>query len=146
MYFEIALIVALGIASIIDLKTKKIPVQLVVGMLIAGVFRTMLLVYETDNIKGLIFNIILSMIPGLFMLLISFLSKQSIGYGDSLIVLAMSFFLSAEELIGIIMFSMTMAGIVALILIVVAKKKKNYEMAFCPFLILGYGAMVLLRF
>ena len=76
MYFEIALVVALGIASIIDLKTKRIPVQLVVGVLIAGVFRTMLLVYETDNIKGLIFNIILSMIPGLFMLLISFLSKQ----------------------------------------------------------------------
>lgn len=144
MYFEIALICGLGIAAIVDLRTRKIPLQLIVGMIVIGVARVIDVAVNTRDIKDIIFQILIAMIPGLFMLLISYYTRQSIGYGDGLLVLTMGLYINPEMMISVIMLSMALAGVTALILIVFAKKSKNYEMAFCPFLVLGYATTLLL--
>ena len=82
---------------------------------------------------------IIAMLPGMILLIVSMITKQQIGYGDGMIILIMGLYIDIDDILSIVLSSFFVSSIAAIILMTVFKKKKNFEMAFSPFLLIGYG-------
>ena len=129
----IQLIIFLGIISIIDISTKKIPVILLIIMGIAGG------VYIISCDKSVI-NTVISIMPGGILLMMAFFTKEQIGYGDAVVVtLMLGLFVSVDIVCSSLVMGLTIAGIVSVVYIVIKRADRKKQIAFTPFLLLGYG-------
>ncbi len=77
----------------------------------------------------------LGLLPGIFMLILAWGTRESIGYGDGLVILGMGCFYALGEIMGIVMIAITIAGITALGLLVFGHKNRKSEFPFVPFLL-----------
>lgn len=84
------------------------------------------------------------LLPGCVMLLLAWLTRESIGYGDGFVVLCLGCFLDVWEILNICMAALTLSGLAALFLLLVKKKNRKTQMPFVPFLLVGYGMQLLL--
>ena len=89
-------------------------------------------------------RLILGFIPGIIVLFLGLLTKETIGYGDGLVVLALGCYLNIFEIIGLSMLALTLAGLAAVFLIVVYHKGKKELLPFVPFLFVAHLIVVLL--
>ena len=130
---HICLIIILGVICVFDIKRKKIPVYMLIILAAAGIISNFT-VGELDIEKRII-----AMLPGMILLIVSMITKQQIGYGDGMIILIMGLYIDIDDILSIVLSSFLLSSIAAIILMTVFKKKKNFEMAFSPFLLIGYG-------
>lgn len=77
-----------------------------------------------------------SFIPGILMILLSFLTRESIGYGDSILLLLCSVGVGLWNGIFIIMCSFIYSAIFSLTLLIKGKNKKE-TIPFVPFIFLA---------
>ena len=130
---HICLIIILGVICVFDIKRKKIPVYMLIILAAAGIISNFT-VGEFDIEKRII-----AMLTGMILLIVSMITKQQIGYGDGMIILIMGLYIDIDDILSIVLSSFLLSSIAAIILMTVFKKKKNFEMAFSPFLLIGYG-------
>lgn len=130
---HICLIIILGVICVFDIKRKKIPVYMLIILAAAGIISNFT-IGEFDIEKRII-----AMLPGMILLIVSMITKQQIGYGDGMIILIMGLYIDIDDILSIVLSSFLLSSIAAIILMTVFKKKKNFEMAFSPFLLIGYG-------
>ena len=130
---HICLIIILGVICVFDIKRKKIPVYMLIILAAAGIISNFT-VGEFDIEKRII-----AMLPGMILLIVSMITKKQIGYGDGMIILIMGLYIDIDDILSIVLSSFLLSSIAAIILMTVFKKKKNFEMAFSPFLLIGYG-------
>lgn len=130
---HICLIIILGVICVFDIKRKKIPVYMLIILAAAGIISNFT-VGEFDIEKRII-----AMLPGMILLIVSMITKQQIGYGDGMTILIMGLYIDIDDILSIVLSSFLLSSIAAIILMTVFKKKKNFEMAFSPFLLIGYG-------
>lgn len=136
MMFEIIklaiIIFALTVNSISDVKKRRIFLG-IIGILFAGgvLFR----IYDKTLVS---FDTLYCLIPGVLTILLSFVSKGSVGLGDALMILSLGLYMKANEILSVIMVAVTLAGIVALVCVTVLKKGRKYELPFIPFLYIGF--------
>ena len=128
---EIVLGIWLGMQGLIDWRYKVIPVCLSV---LGGVIGMLFCLIERRSIA----DTILSCVPGILALCLSKATKEVMGYGDGITLLAMGLYVSLEELISIAMFAFGIAGFVALILLIIFQKNGSYRIPFLPFLTIAY--------
>ena len=129
---ELILGMWLGILSIFDFRYKEIPLSI---SLLGGGIGVGFCVIEHREIVG----VILSCLPGVLALIFAWLSKEVMGYGDGIILLVLGMYLPISQLISIGLQAFTVAGIVALGLLVLFHKKGNYRLPLVPFFALAYG-------
>lgn len=129
---EVILGVWLGILSIFDLKYKEIPLSF---SLLGGLVGIGFCVMEQRELLGLI----VSCLPGFLVLLFAWISKEVMGYGDGIILIVMGMYLPISRLLAMGLQAFAIAGIVALMLLVLFRKKGNDRLPFIPFLGLAYG-------
>ena len=108
----IQLIILLGIISIIDFSTKKIPVVVLVVMGMVGIA-------SSFYAKQSIISVAVALIPG--------------------IVLMVAAFLTADIVCSTMVMGLTIAGTISVILIASGRAGRKKQIAFTPFLLLGYG-------
>ncbi len=84
-----------------------------------------------------------AMVGGLFLLL-SWATREGIGYGDSLGILALGIYLGLWELIEVLCLSFFILFFVAMLLFL-TKRKRTYGIPFYPFLAAGYLIVLLLE-
>ena len=75
---------------------------------------------------------------------ISALSRGKVGIGDGLLILAMGSLLDVGELLEMLCLALLLCGIYAGFQLCVFKKKRDTEIPFAPFLMLGYLGGILL--
>ena len=129
---EGVLLAFLGLNTVSDIKCKKIIVW---SAWLFGVFGFIygLVTSELTLLQGL-----MALLPGIMFLLISKITKESMGYGDGIIVLVMGIYLSIQNLIGSLVLALIFAALWSIILVVFFKKKKQEEFPFVPFVLLGF--------
>ena len=132
----VALGVGLGISAIQDLCTKKLSSLPILLTGLAGI----VLAAAGGELKD--WHFIFRFIPGFLVLLVAWWTSEGIGYGDAWVILELGCFLPAEETLSVCMAAITIAGFVALFLIVVWHKGKKTQMPFVPFL---FGSYFLLQ-
>lgn len=129
MYIICGLI--LLVQSVWDIKSKRLPLWITgVGAGIGIVLRFLG--------KGFEFSQLLAMIPGVLCLIFARVSKEAMGYGDGLLLCMMGTYLEFSALLSTCLWAFTLAGILALFLLVTKKKKGKQEIPFVPFLFIGF--------
>ena len=113
--------VYLLIEGLRDFRTKEISLWGSLGVGFVG------LLYSI-SVERAWMSIILAEIPGIICLLISFCTRQSVGYGDGIL----------EDLLIICTIAIGFAGLMGLVLLVVFRKSGKYEIPFVPFLFIGW--------
>lgn len=116
----------------LDFKFKEIPLWL---SLVGGGIGVICSIVENRTWTSLL----VACVPGIVCLFFSWMTKEVIGYGDGVIFVVMGTYMSASKLISIGMLAFGLAGIVALILLVVFHKKGKDQIPFIPFLAVAYG-------
>ncbi|WP_306793760.1 prepilin peptidase [Agathobacter rectalis] len=128
----IQLIILLGIISIIDFSTKKIPVVVLIVMGIVGIASSFYAQQSTISVA-------VALIPGIVLMAAAFLTREQIGYGDAAVVTLMGLFVTADIVCSTMVMGFTIAGIISVILIASGRAGRKMQIAFTPFLLLGYG-------
>lgn len=95
--------------------------------------------------KRVIVEILIACLPGVLLLGFSCMTKEVIGYGDGIILTVMGIYLPIRQVLSIGMLAFSLAGVVALFLLVVLRKRGDYRIPFIPFLALAYGIEYLVR-
>lgn len=127
----------LAVMAVIDRRRKEIPV-------IPGIFCLVVLALaQIVNGKGWI-HWVPGLLIGLFLYLVSKVTRGAIGEGDALVYLltgiALGFFRNLELLIC----SLFLASIVSGFLLVFCRVGKKYRVPFVPFTALAYGMVMLI--
>lgn len=135
MILEIQDIVAgffLMINTIMDIKTKKVSmIVILVGMIVGiGIKLKLEMFFQWESLWAII--------PGVVVLGFSFITRQQIGYGDGMTIIMLGLFVTSIQIISICMLAVWFAGIVSIVLLLILHKNKKYEIPFIPFLFVSY--------
>lgn len=131
------LYIYLIICTVSDIKTKKISLKFSLVFLFLGLF--IYLFFIKADIKILLYNLL----SGISVLLVSLFTKGAIGAGDAVILIIMSFYMPSASTLIILFFSLLIASIVSVTLII-KKYSRKYELPFAPFITLGYTIFLLI--
>lgn len=123
-------IIFLIISSYTDIKFLQIRLDLCLIFSITGLF-----IYLFNSDPSSFFIIIFNMLPGGFLLLFSYLSKEKIGYGDGLIIITLGFFKDISFLISVLLYSCILA---CLFFIIIKIRTSIKDIPFSPFITISY--------
>ena len=132
----IGLLGMFGLCSKDDIKYKQVKVFVIS---IFGVLGVLLHVFFGKNSWA---SMLLGFSIGAILYFVSILTNEKIGKGDALIIAVAGIYLGALKTLELLWFSSLLAAIGGLILIVVKKKEKTFEMPFVPFMLLAYILML----
>lgn len=135
---EIVLLAGLGIMSVEDIRKKGIKRLWLIGLGIVG------LIFMIADAEVLCVSFLLRFVPGVVLVLLAWATREQIGMGDALLILVMGWYLNAIELVDVCLLAFFIAGLVALVLLVVIKKSKKFELPMVPFIFAGYVVMLCL--
>ena len=135
---EIVLLAGLGIMSVEDIRKKGIKRLWLIGLGIVG------LIFTIADVEVLCVSFLLRFVPGVVFVLLAWATREQIGMGDALLILVMGWYLNAIELVDVCLLAFFIAGLVALVLLVVIRKSKKFELPMVPFIFAGYVVMLCL--
>lgn len=124
-------IIFLALCSIQDIREKKLSLKL---LIVSGIlFFAMSFIFEKMSARERVCN----MLPGIFALVIAFMTREQIGYGDAACLIIMGNIVSGERLLGAVMGGMILFSIVGAVLMIRKKADRKTTMPFLPFLTAG---------
>lgn len=135
---EIVLLAGLGIMSVEDIRKKGIKRLWLIGLGIVG------LIFTIADAEVLCVSFLLRFVPGVVFVLLAWATREQIGMGDALLILVMGWYLNAIELVDVCLLAFFIAGLVALVLLIVIRKSKKFELPMVPFIFAGYVVMLCL--
>lgn len=138
MWIEIVLFLFLAVCAVFDGFSRQVPLAVVwIGMLTAVCLRICGAMGETGIVEAM-----LSLIPGAGFFLLSFLTRENVGYGDGWTLLMIGLFVGVYRCFLILLAGLMAESAVAVVLMAVGKIKRDREIPFLPFLLLGMGVVV----
>ncbi|MBO5210160.1 MAG: prepilin peptidase [Lachnospiraceae bacterium] len=124
------------ICAVYDVKKKEIPLQGIVLGSIAGIGIDLWQI-TVGNLSFVETG--LAVLPGCFLLLISFLTREKVGYGDGLLLVIIGLFTGFYRCMIILCISLILISISSLALLCMRKVTRNSRLPFVPFMALGMG-------
>lgn len=135
MWIEIILFLFLAVCAVFDSLQKQIPLAVVwLGMLAAVCLRANGFMGENGMVSAA-----LSLIPGAGFFLLSFLTREKVGYGDGWVLLMIGLFSDFSRCFLILLIGLFLESAVAVVLLALKKIQRDKEIPFSPFLLLGMG-------
>lgn len=128
--------------SVLDIRTRTIPFILLVAGIAAGVVISGYRLYlGTVTIWGMLF----ALSPGVFMVAISLLCRQQIGYADGMAVMMLGLLAGSTVvylalIVGLLLSSLWAAGLLA-----THRGTRQSHIPWLPFLTVGYAIVLLIR-
>ncbi len=121
------------ICAIFDIRKKEIPIFVII------LFGCISILFIGISGKRTWADIMYSLAPGGFLLLLSLCTRESIGYGDGMAVLVLGILMGYRGCIVIIIIGFISSAFCALVLLVCGKVKGKSRLPFLPFLAIGLG-------
>lgn len=119
--------ILLAVFGVQDFKTKQLDSR--------GLWGALILAAGLAALKGKLFpEGILGMLLGVFMMAVSRLTKGQLGDGDALILMTTGLLLGLRQNLELFFLALFLASIYSGYLLIVKHQKRNYEIAFVPFL------------
>lgn len=129
------IIFMMAIISVFDIKTRTIPLWGIVCVFVI----TIAYIWKIENIQ--LIDILFSIVPGFFFIFLSFVTRERIGYGDGVIILAIGLVMGLEQCVFVISIAILLSSLFASILLVRRVATKNTQVAFIPFLTVAMGVV-----
>lgn len=137
MWVEVIMWILMGICAVCDVVRKEIPLAVVwLGMIVAVLFRIQGI---TEGQAGWLM-LVFSLLPGVIFWILSFITKEKVGYGDGWMLAMIGLFVGVWECLVILLAGLIMESVMALILLAAKKITGDRKIPFAPFLLLGMGA------
>lgn len=134
---KIILLGLLGWCSLEDVKQKKLTVLYILMFGVGGVF--LHLVAPVCSIYSMLWGMLL----GLMLILVSIVTRGSVGLGDGILLVVTGVYLGGSKNLELFMMGLLLAALWSLGLVIVKKKRGKEQIAFVPFLLISYLLMVL---
>ena len=137
--YKIVLLILLIYSTITDLRERKI---MMIPVYMCFVIVSIELIGVESEEK--LFMTIAGVVPGIFLLLISFMSGEGIGRGDAYLTMAAGLMAGLEEIMWVLLSASVLAGLFALVLTVAKRRSSKeecllkQEFPFVPFILCGY--------
>lgn len=140
MWIELFLFLFLAVCAVFDGLRRQIPLAVVwLGILTAVCLHIAGKMGDTGLLA-----VMLSLVPGAGFFLLSFLTGEKIGYGDGWVLLMIGLFLGIYRCFLVLLLGLVVESAVMILLLAIGKIKKDSEIPFSPFLLLGMGVAVCL--
>lgn len=133
----ICLGILLGMA-VMDILSRKIPVEILILANISA------LIYQVGTGKEDVVIIIGGIAVGCIFMLISKITGESLGYGDSLGILGLGIYLGFWKVLEVLSGAFFMAALAAVLVLVRKKMSRKCAMPFYPFLAASYTMWVVM--
>ncbi|MDE7283697.1 MAG: prepilin peptidase [Lachnospiraceae bacterium] len=128
--------VLLFICSLFDIRKKELPLMILIAGFLAALGIEMWCIWKgLETVAG----IAESLLPGIFFLLLSFCTREKVGYGDGLLLIILGLFLGFYRCFLVLCFGLIFSSVFALILLLFCKAGKNSRLPLVPFLTIGMG-------
>lgn len=122
----------LGVTAYRDWKEQNVYLYMPVLAGIAGVL--LHLFYQENTITDMLLGVSI----GGIVVLIAWISKESVGMGDGMMLMVSGVFLGAWGNLQLILTALLLVGGTALFFVVIKRKGRDYRVPFLPFLLLAY--------
>ena len=132
MFIEIIIAMVLLVLSVMDIICKRIPLLVIVGLIVMAMVSSLIL----QPVDGVL--IVAGATVGIVFFLISKVTREKLGYGDSLILLALGILLGFWEVMILILIAFLASACFGIIMVCWKKKNKNTSFPFVPFIALSY--------
>ncbi len=129
---NVILLLVLVWVSYEDCKEKQI--RLYLPLVAAAIGIVLHLLYREMALA----DVLLGISVGIVFLLIAWMSRGSVGAGDGIMLMVSGLFWGFWGNIVLLMTALGMVSMVALFLLVVKRKERNYRLPFLPFLLAAY--------
>ena len=133
------IILFLILCSIQDIREKRISLKLLI--VFGSIFFIVSILFEEMRLEQRIHNLF----PGLAALLISFLTKEQIGYGDAACLIILGSVISAVTLLNAIMGGLILLSICSVVLLAGKRANRKSTLPFIPFLSTGIALQIVLN-
>lgn len=133
-------------AAVVDARKKIIPNLLIgFGICIRVLCYGLEIFWLKADLKEILLHDFFGVLAGAGVLLLVYLfSKQSIGLGDVKLFGVIGCYMGFSSTYTVLFLSVLGSAIAAIYFVCVKKKKKNYNIAFAPFVLLGYFISIML--
>lgn len=121
--------------SVIDLRTRKIPVSLLMILNLLVLIRQICRLSSGREDAVLIMG---GMGVGAVFFLVSRVTKEGIGYGDSWMILILGIYLGVWGLLEVLSYACLLLAAASVVCLSVKKMSAGYTLPFVPFLAAGY--------
>ncbi|MDO5518927.1 MAG: A24 family peptidase [bacterium] len=135
----IKMLVVIGvllICSYTDIREKKVSIWII----ITGVQAVIVLNFITKDITMI--NALLGGIIGLLLIGVSKLTKNALGLGDAMLIAMIGLALGMFNTLLALFYALLITAVVSAILLVFKRVKKQSQMPFVPFILLGYLGVI----
>lgn len=122
----------LGLLAIVDLKKKQVSNVLL--LIASGIVIINYVIFRPVTVMALIGGILI----GIILLGISYITRQKIGAGDGVLVMILGAYLGFEGIGVMLLYALTLSAIWSGLLLMIKKVNRHYEVAFIPFIFIGY--------
>ena len=143
MIFKLGILAVLVVSSIEDIRKKEILLWEICTCAVLSVAAVFMAFYKGSLD---IMDVLLSILPGAILLFLSFISREGIGYGDGLIVLAAGPSLGFYDLLTMLMTAIILSGLFSGLLLIFKRAKRKTRIAFAPFLAVGCAVAIALGY
>ena len=126
-------LIFLAILSLEDIREKRISVKTI----LIGVFTAMVFQLTGGQISGI--EIAGSLIPGALLLLLSVITKESIGKGDGAVVMVLGLWIGGQMTFLVVCLAVWAAGMFAAVCLI---RKKRELIPFIPCLLMGMEVLL----
>lgn len=130
----VLVLVLLVIASIEDVRKREISGALLLGLAVVSLVCGVFSIYRGQNTG---FDVVMSLLPGAFVMLLAWITREGIGYGDGLLLLAMGPVIGFGGLVMGLVIAFFASGVLSIILMIFKKVGKRYSFPFVPFMTVG---------
>lgn len=137
IYIKIFVLIMLIIFSVEDILYREISVKVILVFLLMGIG---IRVYDNTLLSTEIFW---GIFIGMIIIASSIILAGNIGVGDGIIFVLTGLFLGIADNLRILIFSVTISGIIGGLLIILKIKKKDYKMPFTVFILISYIGVII---
>ncbi len=133
---EAMLFVFLGLAAYFDCRFRRIPWS-VLGM--GTIFMIISNILQWKEFKV---GILSAALPGLFLLVLAWLTKESIGYGDGISVILLGGMVGLRNCIWVLCISLLLLSLAGLVLLVIKRVDRKTKIPYLPFLLAAESVLL----
>lgn len=133
------MLVIIGIllmCSYTDIREKKVSIWII----IAGVQAVLVLNIIARDITMV--NALLGATIGILLIGVSKLTKNAIGTGDAMLIIMIGLAIGMFHTLLALFYALLITAVVSAILLILRKIKKDSQMPFVPFILLGYLGVI----
>lgn len=122
----------LGILAGMDVRKRQISLSLTGALFLTGI-GWQILVEDTSWPEWL-----LSLLPGAGFLILSYVSREQVGYGDGLLLLTVGIWMGLGQTFGVLTLGLVLCSVLCGALLARKKIRKQDSIPLVPFLLLGF--------